>query len=63
MTELINIKSLSQQVSIPVQTLRKMVMNRQIPYVKFPNRTVRFNVAEVERFIKARTVEAKPIGY
>lgn len=62
MTELINISTLSQKINMPVGTIRKLCMKRQIPFVKFPNRTVRFNVSEVEKFIKARTVSAKAIG-
>lgn len=62
MTELIKIEKLAEVMDIKVADLRKMVMRREIPYVKLSNRRVRFNVTEIEKFIKERTVSAKAIG-
>lgn len=62
MTELITIKQLSDLWNIPKGQLYKMTMNRQIPYVKLKSGGVRFNPADLDRYVKERTVPAKAVG-
>jgi excisionase family DNA binding protein len=61
-SNLIKIEKLAELLDIEVSEIRKMMMRGQIPYVKLSNRRVRFNVSEIEKFIKERTVTAKAVG-
>lgn len=62
MTELINIETLSKLTNISVSGLRKMCAKRKIPYVKISGRLVRFDMKEIEKWMKARTVTAVGVG-
>jgi excisionase family DNA binding protein len=56
MPKLINIRELSAHISIPVSTIYQWTRKDEIPHVKMPGKSVRFDVAAIEKWLKQRTI-------
>ena len=48
-SKLLDIKSLSELIGLPQRTIRSMVQNRKIPFLKLGHRTMRFDEDKVRR--------------
>ncbi len=55
MNDLMDIKQLSTRLSVNVNTLRKWVIDAQIPYLKL-GRLVRFDSAVIDKWLEAKAV-------
>ncbi len=52
---LINVQEVAQRLNMAVTTIYKMVNQRRIPYVKIGG-ALKFNLAQVERWVQEQTV-------
>ncbi len=62
---LLKVKELSQRLSVPEGTLRRWVLNKEIPYIKVgPGKrgAIRFDEAEVRKYIASRSNLPKKKG-
>jgi excisionase family DNA binding protein len=62
METLIDITELERITSIKVETLRKKVAHKEIPFVKI-GRLVRFSPGEIERWVEGCTVRETEPSY
>jgi excisionase family DNA binding protein len=53
---LLSYHTLSRLFGVPVGTLYSWVSKRQIPHIRFGRRYVRFDIAEIQRWISERRV-------
>jgi excisionase family DNA binding protein len=51
--KLVNIETVAAQTGIPLRTVRTLMHQRKIPFVKFGHRTVFFELAKVKAAIAA----------
>lgn len=58
MEKLITIKPLSEQKGIPVRTIRTMMRQRKLPYIRAGYRTVLFDLDEVTAALERLKVKA-----
>jgi excisionase family DNA binding protein len=58
MIKLVDIKELSEISGFPVRTLRSFIASKKIPAVRLGHRTLRFNLARVEKALNAFEVPA-----
>lgn len=60
--KLLTIKELSEQISIPISTLYKWTHESQIPHIKMPNTSVRFDPAQIEKWLRMRTINVNTLS-
>ena len=53
----ISVKELSEYIGIKVQTIYNWTYARKIPYHKFGNGIVRFDLKDIERFLSSAKVK------
>lgn len=58
----LSVKQVAKWLGVGQSTVYGWVNENKIPFIKLPGSVVRFKAAELERWIKERTVHAKPIG-
>lgn len=52
----IGYSGLALQTGLPMRTLQRLVAQKKIPHVRYSERVVRFNRAEIAEWIAQRTV-------
>lgn len=60
MKRLLNINEVSEYLGISIKTLYQWTSQRRIPHFKQGN-MIRFDIEELDQFIKARTVPAHEV--
>jgi len=55
--KLVNISGLSQRKGIPVRTLRTLIANRKIPFLKLGHRTLFFDPDKVDKALQRFEVQ------
>jgi excisionase family DNA binding protein len=56
---LLNIKELSVYISYSETEIRRMIAKRQIPFFQKPNGGYRFDLREIDRWIKEYSIPAE----
>jgi excisionase family DNA binding protein len=54
---LLGYAELSQEINLPVRSVRTLVYKGVIPHVRLGHRTVKFRASEVERALRKRTIK------
>jgi len=57
--KLVSIEEIAEQIPLPVRTVRTLMANGVIPFLKLGHRTIRFQPTKVERALARREVKAK----
>ena len=60
---LLNKRQVAEYLGLKVYTIDAWVSQRRIPYIKVGGRCVRFNLEEIEAWLKEQTVQPKIIPF
>jgi excisionase family DNA binding protein len=60
-THLLTVQEAAQMLAVSVSTLYGWAWQRKIPFVKM-GRALRFDMAELEKFIQANRTQARPLS-
>ena len=53
--QLVTYEQLSQWLGVSRRTLEKYVHRREIPFIKFNSRTIRFRVGEIKNWLQSKS--------
>ena len=56
MSSRISYRAAAQLLGVPIGTLRSMVHRRQVPHIRMSKQLVRFDVDELEQWVRAHSV-------